>query len=180
MAAIVANQFPSVTWYCPQLAPSPAQAIAQVMAHINGWTGEAGFKSMAVVGSSLGGFYATSIAGKLRCKAVLLNPAVYPARDLAKYMGEQTTWHNPNETFFFKREFIGELQILERSGNEAIVAQPENYLAIIAKGDEVLSWEEMAARYAGARVKLLEGSDHALSDFDTHLPDILEFLNLSC
>ena len=175
MAGILASRYPGVAWYCPQLLPSPAQAMVEVMAHIAGWPHEAGFQSMAVVGSSLGGFYATWIAEKMRCKAVLLNPAVYPARDLAKYIGEQTSWHDPHESFFFQPEFIDELRALDARP----LTQPENCLAIIAKGDEVLSWREMSARYAGATVKLIEGSDHALSDFDDHLPEILEFLNLA-
>ena len=175
MAGIVASRYPGVTWYGPQLPPSPACAMTEVMAHIAGWPKEAGFESMAVVGSSLGGFYATWVAEKMQCKAVLLNPAVDPARDLAKYIGEQTSWHDSNETFFFKPEFIGELLAL----NAGPLKLPENYFAIIAKGDEVLSWHEMHARYARASVKLIDGSDHALSDFDDHLPEILEFLNLS-
>jgi predicted esterase YcpF (UPF0227 family) len=60
----------------------------------------------------------------------------------------------------------------------AAITRPERYLAVIAKGDEVLDWREMSARYAGCPIKLLEGGDHALSDFDTHLPDILHFLQL--
>lgn len=174
MASIVASRYPGVTWHCPQLPPSPAAAMAEVMAHIVGWPDEAGFKGMAVVGSSLGGFYATWVAEKMRCKAVLLNPAVHPARDLAKYIGEQTSWHDSNDRFFFKPEFIDELRALD-SGS---LIKPENYLAIIAKGDEVLSWHEMLARYTHSEVKLIEGSDHALSDFDDHLPEILEFLNM--
>jgi len=175
MAGIMASRYPRVTWYCPQLPPSPAQAMAEVMAYIAGWPGGADFKSMAVAGSSLGGFYATWVAEKLNCRGVVLNPAVHPARDLAKYIGEQTAWHDPNETFFFKPEFIDELRALEAGPLRRV----ENYLAIIAKGDEVLSWREMSARYLGANVKLVEGSDHALSDFDQHLPEILEFLNLA-
>lgn len=175
MAGIVASRYPHVTWHCPQLPPSPARAMTEVMTHIAGWPDEAGFEAMAVVGSSLGGFYATWIAEKMRCKAVLLNPAVYPARDLANYIGEQTAWHDPNQSFFFKPEFIDELGALDTSP----LTQPKNYLAIIAKGDEVLSWQEMSARYSGALIKLIEGSDHALSNFDAHLPDIFEFLNLS-
>ena len=130
---------------------------------------------MAVVGSSLGGFYATCIAEKMRCKAVLLNPAVHPARDLTKYIGEQTSWHDSSDRFFFRPEFIDELHALDAGP----LSKPENYLAIIAKGDEVLSWREMHVRYASAKVKLIEGSDHALSDFDDHLPEILEFLNMA-
>ena len=175
MADIMASRYPGVTWYCPQLPPSPNQAMVDVMAQVSGWLKLANFESLAVVGSSLGGFYATWVAEKMKCKTVVLNPAVHPARDLAKYIGEQTTWHDPNETFFFKPEFINELRALE-SGP---LKRPESYLAIIAKGDEVLSWREMSARYLGAKVKLIEDSDHALSDFDQHLPEIFEFLDLA-
>ena len=175
MADIMASRYPGVTWYCPQLPPSPNQAMVDVMAQVSGWLKLANFESLAVVGSSLGGFYATWVAEKMKCKTVVLNPAVHPARDLAKYIGEQTTWHDPNETFFFKPEFIDELCALEAGP----LSLPENYLAIIAKGDEVLSWREMSARYQGAKVKLIEGSDHALSDFDQHLPEIFEFLDLA-
>ncbi len=59
-----------------------------------------------------------------------------------------------------------------------MVTQPQRYLAVIAKGDELLDWREMGARYAGAHIKLLEGSDHALSDFDAHLGEIVAFLGL--
>ena len=58
------------------------------------------------------------------------------------------------------------------------LTRPERYFAVIAKGDEVLDWREMMARYAGAQIRLLEGSDHALSDFDDHLPSLITFLQL--
>ncbi len=73
------------------------------MDEIAGWPLEAGFESLAVVGSSLGGFYATAVAERTGCKAVLLNPAVEPARDLARYIGEQTAWHDPDEHFSSSR-----------------------------------------------------------------------------
>ena len=50
---------------------------------------------------------------------------------------------------------------------------------MIAKGDEVLDWREMHAAYGHDRVRLIEGSDHAISDFDRFLPEILDFLGLS-
>jgi hypothetical protein len=128
---------------------------------------------MGVVGSSLGGFYATVVAERLGCRAVLLNPAVNPARDLARYIGEIDSWHS-DQRFHFRPEFIDELRAL---APPALTA-PERYLAIIAQGDEVLDWREMAARFAGCHVKLLEGSDHALSDFEPHLPDLLRFLGV--
>ena len=131
--------------------------------------------SMAVMGSSLGGLYATWVATHTGCPAVLLNPAVNPARDLQKYIGEQTAWHNPQDHFFFRPEFINELRTLECPGQP----HPEQVFAIIAKGDEVLDWREMVGRYPGAQIRLLEGGDHALSDFGTaHIDAVFDFLRL--
>jgi uncharacterized protein len=175
MAAAVQQRHPAVHWWCPQLPPSPHAALDMVKNEIAGWPGEAGYESMAVIGSSLGGFYATAVAEQTGCKAVLLNPAVAPARDLARYIGEQTAWHNPQEHFFFEPRFVDELKAQHAGPLKA----PQNYLAVIAKGDEVLDWREMATRYAGAHIRLLEGGDHALSDFDQHLPAILDFLALA-
>ena len=171
VAARVRERHPQVTWWCPQLPPSPQAAIELVMQGTAGWPRDA----MAVMGSSLGGFYATHVAQACGCPAVLLNPAVHPARDLAKYIGEQTAWHDPGEHFFFEPRFVDELRALEGGGP----VQPEHFFAVIAKGDEVLDWREMAGRYPGARIKLLEGGDHALSDFDRHIDEVFDFLDLA-
>lgn len=171
MAALMAAHHPSVSLWCPQLPPSPQQAMALLKHGLSDWPPE----SMAVIGSSLGGFYATALAERFGCKAVLLNPAVDPARDLANHIGEQAAWHNPDEHFFFAARFVEELRALQVGQ----LKNPANYLAVIAKGDEVLDWREMTARYAGAQLHLLEGGDHALSDFDAHLPRILDFLRLA-
>jgi len=170
MAERVRRDHPAVRWWCPQLPPSPREAMALVAREITGWP--AG--RMAVVGSSLGGFYATHVAETFGCPAVLLNPAVDPARDLARYIGEHGHWHDPTQRFFFQPQFVDELRAL----GQGPLRDPSRYFAVIAKGDEVLDWREMSARYAGCRIKLLEGGDHALSDFDDHLPGIVEFLGL--
>ena len=170
MAAVMTKCHPSVTWWCPQLPPSPQQAMALLVQGLASWPPG----SMAVMGSSLGGFYATAVAERFGCKAVLLNPAIEPARDLADYIGEQTAWHHPDAHFFFEARFVDELRALQTGPLKNL----HNYLALIAKGDEVLDWREMSARYAGSQLQLLEGGDHALSDFDAHLPLILDFLDL--
>lgn len=167
----VAQQHPSVTWWCPQLPPSPHAAMEMLMAGIAAWPRE----RMAVVGSSLGGFYATHMAEATGCKAVVLNPAVHAARDLAQYVGEHSSWHDPRERFVFKPEYVDELKALECGP----LSHPASYFAVIAKGDEVLDWREMTARYAGARIRLLEGGDHALSDFDQHIDEVFAFLDLA-
>ena len=60
-----------------------------------------------------------------------------------------------------------------------LFTRPERYMAVIAKGDELLDWREMSARYRGSHLRIVEGSDHALSDFDEHLPHLLHFLELA-
>ena len=142
-----------------------------VAAEVDRWPKD----SMAVAGSSLGGFYATWVAERMACKAALLNPAIHPALDLAKYIGEQTQFHNPQERFFFRAEFVQELLDLQCGA----LQQSERYMAVIAKGDEVLDWREMHARYAACQMLLLEGGDHAISNFADHLPAVIEFLNLA-
>jgi len=170
LAAWLQAHRPDVHWWCPQLPPSPAQAWALIEHGIADWPRD----GMAVVGSSLGGFYATAVAEATGCPALLLNPAVDPARDLAGYIGELTQYHRPEERFYFQPEYIAELHAL----TVPAITRPGRYGAIIAKGDEVLDWREMTGRYPGARIRLLEGGDHAISDFDDHLPFVLEFLKL--
>jgi predicted esterase YcpF (UPF0227 family) len=79
VAARVRERHPQVTWWCPQLPPSPRAAMETVRQGTAAWPPQ----HMGVIGSSLGGFYATCVAQARGCKAVLLNPAVHPSRDLA-------------------------------------------------------------------------------------------------
>jgi predicted esterase YcpF (UPF0227 family) len=160
-----------ITWVCPQLPPSPAQTVAMLRDIVADWPVD----TMAVIGSSLGGFYATVLAEQLGCRAAVINPAVLPARDLARYIGEQSNFHDPQDRFFFRAEFITELEALAPHP----ITRPERYWALIAKGDEVLNWQEMVAHYPGVNLTLLEGSDHAVSDFDQHMPGLLNWLGLA-
>ena len=74
----------------------------------------------------------------------------------------------------FQPAFIDELRALE----VGTLPHPERVFAIVAKGDEVLDWREMAGRYPGSRLRVLEGGDHALSDFEArHLDDVLAFVD---
>ena len=172
VAEHVARHHPRVFLWCPQLPPSPCAAMALVAQGIAHWPQGPG---MAVIGSSLGGYYASWVAQQAACKSVLLNPAVQPARDLARHIGEQTAWHDPKAHFFFQPAFIDELQALDTS--HLPPAAPE--LLIAAQGDELLDWREMVARYPGAQQRVLQGGDHALSSFPEHLDEVLRFCDLA-
>ena len=170
LAQRIAQDHPAVTWWCPQLPMSPRQAMDMVCAGIRDWPRE----SMAVLGSSLGGFYATWLAEQGACRVVLLNPAIQAARDLASQVGEHAAWHDPAQRLVFEPGFVDELRALACGGPTL----PQRYYLLAAKGDEVLDWREMTARYPGVQLQLLEGSDHGLSDFAGHIDGVMGFLDL--
>lgn len=155
-------------YFCPQLPASPAQAVRQVMQLIEREGRDVAPRDITLIGSSLGGYYATWIAEQAGCKAALLNPAVRPPRDLANYVGVTTTWHS-GERFEFKPDYMAELAALAIDP----ITAPQRYFLIAATGDEVLDWREMVAHYPGARQRIVEGSDHGLSDFAAYLDCVL-------
>ena len=109
---------------------------------------------------------------------MLLNPAVHPSRDLASRLGEHGGWHDASQRFTFTQTHVAELRALENSSQLALRDLEPPHMAVIAKGDELLDWREMTARYPHATLRLLEGSDHAISDFSDHLEAVLRFLDL--
>jgi predicted esterase YcpF (UPF0227 family) len=147
----------------PAVPPSPAQAAvlldALALRH----------RGAALVGSSLGGYYATWLAEKHGLRAVLLNPAVRPYDLLAPLVGTQKRFHT-GEEYEFTLEHVAELRALEV---ERIT--PARYLLIVAKGDEVLDYRHAVTKYAGCRTIIIEGGDHGLSCFADHVGDVLEF-----
>lgn len=171
MADYVGYQHSRVRWWCPQLPPSPREAAALIAEGIASWPRE----TMAVMGSSLGGYYASWVAQLARCKSVMINPAVNPARDLERCIGEQTQWHHPDVSFFFRPEYIDELRQLDT--RQLTPAAPE--MVLIAQGDEVLDWREMSERYPHALQIVQEDGDHALSNFEEYLTRVDEFLALA-
>ena len=155
---------------CPQLPVSPRAAAALV----SGLVHERDTEPLAVIGSSLGGYYATWIGEQVGCPVVVLNPAVRPDRDLAGHLGKQRLYHAmPGEdaTIDVRPEFLDELRALDVGP----ITRPERYYLVAAKGDELLDWREMVARYPGARQRVIEGSDHGLSDFADYIDDVLDF-----
>ena len=163
---------PPIRWLCPQLPPSPREAMALCRELLGDTPGE----DLRLIGSSLGGFYATYLAHSFGARAALLNPAVDPARDLRGQIGTLEAWHDPALQFRFTAAHVEELHALEVGTLREPVPNPQHYFVIIAQGDEVLDWREMAARYRGAQCSVLPGGDHALSDYaDRHLDPVLRW-----
>lgn len=178
VAARVRSQHPDVVWCCPQLPPSPREAADLMQSLTDGWP----IDRMAVIGSSLGGFYARWLSLQRGCVAALLNPAPSPQRDLAKYIGEHPVWQNPEERIFFRPGFVDELVALADDIARLAPAQPvtpARLFALISEKDEVLDWREMMVFCAGGTIRRLPDGDHAIADFDRHIDHLFKFLRLA-
>lgn len=165
MAAWMAERGLAEAYACPDLPHRPAEAMALLEGLIARSTGPA-----KLVGSSLGGFYATWLAEKHDLKAVLVNPCVGCHAKLAAYLDQpQKNWHTGAE-YVFGAAHLADLQALA-----ATPARRQNYYLLVETGDEVLDYREAVDFYAGARQVVLEGGDHGFTRFAEYLPSILEF-----
>ena len=153
---------------CPALSPVPVEAIAQAEAIIAAQRG----RPLTLVGSSLGGYYATWLAEKHDLRAVLVNPAVVSTLDPEMFIGTQTNLYR-GESFEFTAEHIAQLAALE-----APRITPERYFLLVETGDEVLDYRQAVARYAGCRQYVLDGGDHSFTRFPDLLPQLFEYCGL--
>jgi uncharacterized protein len=162
----MASRGRAAEYLCPALPASPARAVEETEALVEGIAPD----RLALIGSSLGGYYATWLAERLGCRAVLLNPAIRPQDDLAKYLGVQPVYFS-DASIDFRREYLGELDAIDTP----TITRPDRYLLIASTGDAVIDYRTMMRKYSGARQVVIEGSDHELSDFADHMEDVLAF-----
>lgn len=157
-------------WLCPQLPASPRLAIELALSLVE----ELPAGELSIVGSSLGGYYATWLAERLGCRAAVLNPAVAPLKDLEQHIGVSTEYHT-GAPFEFKREYADELAALAVPQ----ITRPQRYYLLAATGDEVLDYRDMLAHYPGAPGRLIQGSDHGIREFADYLSAVLAFCGVA-
>jgi predicted esterase YcpF (UPF0227 family) len=148
----------------PALPVSPAQAAALLDDLARRHPGA------ALVGSSLGGYYATWLSEKHGLNAVLLNPAVRPYQLLKDHVGPQQNLHT-GERYELTERDVNELRALEVE-----TVTPSRYLLIVATGDEVLDHRAALERYRGCRSIVIEGGDHGLAGFADCLDPVMGHL----
>ncbi len=156
-------------FWCEQLPVSPSAAIDLIEAALARCE-----TAPTLIGSSLGGYYATWLAERHDLKAILVNPSVVSHISLAPYVGPQTNLYT-GESFEFTRTHIAELEALEVPR----ITHPERYWLMVETGDEILDYRHAVAKYAGARQTVLEGGDHGFSRWDAYLPQVIEFAGLA-
>ncbi|MWV16316.1 esterase [Pseudomonas sp. L-22-4S-12] len=147
----------------PALHHHPRQAIAQLQAAI----GELG--RPLLVGSSLGGYYATHLAEQHGLNALLINPAVRPHRLFDGKEVEQTNYYT-NETWLLTHDHVQALAELEVPAPQ----DAQRYRVWLQTADETLDYRHAAAFYAGCSLDIQDGGDHGYQGFAGRLPEILE------
>ena len=153
---------------CPQLPASPREAVALAERLI------ATHPVSTVVGSSLGGYYATYLAETFDLKAVLVNPAVMAHLSLKDFVGPQR-WLYSGESFEFTREHVEELRAIEIP----VLSKPQRFWLMVEEGDETLDFRHAVSRYQGARQTVLPGGDHSFTRWGDYLDPIIEFAGLA-
>lgn len=160
------NYAPAIAYRVPALHHRPARAVAQAEEACR----DVPTADLTVVGSSLGGFYATVLAERLGCRAALLNPAVHPHAHFEKYLGPQKNMYS-GEEFVLTEEHVEELRAIDPPA----ITRPERYWLFVETGDEVLDYREAVAYYDGALQEVVRGGDHTLVTFPEFIPDIVEW-----
>lgn len=150
----------------PVLSHWPHEAIANVERLL---AQQADFP-VTLVGSSLGGHYATWLAERHGCRAVLVNPAIRPHDLLASCLGPQTNLYT-GARYELTARHIEQLAAL----HVETITRPERYLLVVALDDEVLDSRVALAKYEGARRIVHSGGDHGFGAFADYLDAVIEF-----
>jgi len=162
----VRNYAPEVALRVPKLHHRPSIAVDGILAA----SADVAAVDLTLVGSSLGGFYATVVAERLGCRAALLNPAVHPQRHFGRFKGPQRNLYT-GEEFELTDAHVADLAALD----PPVLTRPERYWLFVETGDEALDYREAVERYSGALQEVVQGGDHSLTSFPQRIPEIVEW-----
>jgi len=130
---------------------------------------------LSVAGSSLGGYYATWLAEKYNCPAVLVNPSVKPYETLEAYLGENTFYFS-DKSWTFDESHIQQLRAMD----VPLISSPEKYLVLLQTGDETLDYHQAEEKYKEAQCIIEQGGNHAFINFENHIQQLLDFCGIEC
>ena len=165
--AVAALREPPV-FHLPQLAHRPAQAMREVCAWIENDAPKG--RGLVLIGSSLGGFYATWLAEKYGARAVVINPTTRPCEDLRSFLGRQRNLYTGEEYEVTPAHFDELASLIVPR-----ITRPERYFLLVRTGDELLDWRRAVAFYAGAYQYAAGGGDHGWADFADEVAPVLRF-----
>ena len=162
-----AEHAPDMEFFCPQLPPFANAAMHRLRTLMD----DNRDRSIYLIGSSMGGFFATYLIEHYGHRGVLINPAVNPALGMDRYIGINTHFHSGDE-WRFEPHHVEEYRRWDRP----IIVDKRRYHVLLQTGDEVLDYRHAEERYRGCSMLVEQGGDHSFINFADHLGDIYRFL----
>ncbi len=151
----------------PALHHHPRQAIGLLEAAI------AQLGAPLLVGSSLGGYYATHLAERHGLKALLINPVVNPHRLFDGFLGTQENLYT-GEQWELTLDHVQALAELE----VAAPHDPQRYQVWLQTADETLDYRQAERFYRACALRIQAGGDHGYQGFAAQLPSLLNFAGI--
>jgi len=151
----------------PELNNGPVETMNEIQQCIDSMKGA----NIGLIGSSLGGYYATCLAEANNLKAVLINPAVLPYRHWGDYIGEHQNYYS-DKIHHVTKEHVKELEELDVEDLQF----PHNYMLLAQTADEVLDYRLAEARYREGTCIIQEGGNHSFENYAFFLPVMFDFL----
>lgn len=164
----LAQQHPEISFHCPQLPPYPAQTQLLLEALVESLLHE----PVYLMGSSLGGFWATWLAEKYNLRAVLINPAVRPQDFMPAYLEVDLKSYHTDDSYRLCAHHIDEIIAVDIAPSRL-----QNYWLLVQAGDETLDYRKAVQKYAGCKQTIEAGGDHAFQGFERFFADCMDFFN---
>ena len=130
-----------------------------------------------LIGSSLGGFYATYLSQLQAVKrVVLINPAINADVTLQKSVGRSKNFYDLS-TFEWNTRHIQMLEHFKSKFASIVHTNQEKYLLLVQKGDELLDYEEAVTFYTDAKQIVEEGGSHSFDGIERYFQQIETFFS---